>query len=45
MKNTLDYNISKKLDIIANADVAVFGGGPGGICAAAAAAAEQEVEA
>ena len=40
MKNTFDYNISKKLDIIDHVDVAVFGGGPGGICAAAAAAAE-----
>lgn len=40
VKSTIDYNISKKLDLIANVDVAVFGGGPGGICAAAAAALE-----
>lgn len=40
MKSTIDYEVRKKLDVIANVDVAVFGGGPGGICAAVAAAKE-----
>ena len=38
MKNFIDYKINKKIELIENFDVAVFGGGPGGICAAVAAA-------
>ena len=38
MKKCIDYQFNKKIDVIADVDVAVFGGGPGGICAAVAAA-------
>jgi hypothetical protein len=40
VKNTINYELKKTLDLIAETDVAVFGGGPSGICAAVAAAKE-----
>ena len=36
--NTVNYTVNKNIPVVAEADVVVVGGGPGGVCAAVAAA-------
>jgi hypothetical protein len=38
MNNTVEYNVNRNIPVVAEADVVVVGGGPGGVCAAVAAA-------